>query len=314
MLDFSRILHYHIANTTQGMIYMAVRSVQFDQTSSMGNRHTEFEACYQFSEKRDNPWGVHCHDFYELYIHIQGGQLFSLDNHVYEMQPNQLYIIPPFSMHGFDIKQELINYERAFLYISTDTLHRAACSQIDLDQLFQAKAFSGQFQFAMTPEDTQQCKDLIIQLKQNQQIDGSIARFKDFSFLLQILNIIYKTIEQSNSIEAHNVCNNILHEIWIYINEHYMEPINVTMLAKRFGVSVSYLAHEFKKYTNRSVYDYILYRRVMLAKKLIPTCLSLNSVAEQSGFESYSNFSRVFNKVVGLSPNAYKKMLREKMK
>ncbi len=91
----------------------------------------------------------------------------------------------------------------------------------------------------------------------------------------------------------------------------FMQPMKVEPLARHFGVSVSYLEHEFKKYTNRSVYDYILYRRVMLAKKLIPGCSSLNAISEQCGFENYSNFMRLFYKYVGTSPNAYKKSMKQ---
>ena len=80
-------------------------------------------------------------------------------------------------------------------------------------------------------------------------------------------------------------------------------------LAKQFGISVSYLSHEFVRFTNRSVYDYVLYRRVMLARQMMQDDLSLNTIAYQCGFNDYSNFLRMFNKLVGMSPSAYRKHL-----
>ena len=96
-------------------------------------------------------------------------------------------------------------------------------------------------------------------------------------------------------------------DLALYIIEH---EATVRAAARRFGVSVSYLSHEFARYTDRSVYDYILYRRVMLARQMMPSDLTLNTIAYQCGFNDYSNFLRVFNRLVGMPPSRYRKNLR----
>lgn len=96
-----------------------------------------------------------------------------------------------------------------------------------------------------------------------------------------------------------------------YINSNYTQPVKIDELSHRFGVSTSYLSHEFTKYTNRSVYDYILYRRVMLAKEMISQDMSLNQIAYQCGFNDYSNFLRMFSKIVGISPSRYRAQIRQ---
>ena len=94
-----------------------------------------------------------------------------------------------------------------------------------------------------------------------------------------------------------------------YINNHYTQPLRISELARRFGVSESYLSHEFSRFTNRSVYDYVLYRRVTLARQLMLGADSLNTISYQCGFNDYSNFLRSFSKVVGMSPKQYRKQL-----
>ena len=94
-----------------------------------------------------------------------------------------------------------------------------------------------------------------------------------------------------------------------YINNHYTQSLRITDLARRFGVSESYLSHEFARFTNRSVYDYILYRRVTLARQLMLGADTLNTISYQCGFNDYSNFLRTFSKVVGMSPKQYRKQL-----
>ena len=64
-------------------------------------------------------------------------------------------------------------------------------------------------------------------------------------------------------------------------------------------------------FTNRSVYDYVLYRRVMLARQQMMGSASLNDIAYQCGFNDYSNFLRSFGKIVGMSPSQYRKQLKQ---
>ena len=103
------------------------------------------------------------------------------------------------------------------------------------------------------------------------------------------------------------VVNEAMQDVLAYINEHYTTSIKLETLARQFGVSVSFLSHEFVKYTGRSVYDYVLYRRVLLAKEMISSGIPLSDVAFQCGFNDYSSFLRAFTKIAGVSPSAYRK-------
>ena len=283
-----------------------MNSVQFDQYSGMGRNLTDYEACYTFTAGDTFRSVRHCHEFYELYLHLQGGQSMEIDQSVYEMRPCQFYIIPPFSMHGV-VSLPYTDYERAFLYIHPDVLKICGCGQVDLDYLFQSKAAGGNHCFSMLPEKAEQCKDLMLRLKENQMLDDPLARFRDYTLLLPLLELMTEAITRAATPMRPGTEQSAMRDLLNYVNENYMRPLGVETLAQRFGVSVSYLAHSFKRYTGRSVYDYVLHRRVMLAKKLIPENVSLNSVSEQCGFENYSNFLRLFYKYVGISPSAYKK-------
>ena len=127
--------------------------------------------------------------------------------------------------------------------------------------------------------------------------------------MINLLNLLCRTMRKTNPVQGEAFSSGIIQDILTYINNHYTQPIRIENLARSFGVSVSYLSHEFVRFTNRSVYDYVLYRRVMLARQQMLGSASLNDIAYQCGFNDYSNFLRSFSKIVGMSPSRYRKHL-----
>ena len=98
-------------------------------------------------------------------------------------------------------------------------------------------------------------------------------------------------------------------QLMAYINEHYAQPLTLEEIADAFFISKSYLSHEFVRYTNTSVYEYIQFRRICGAKLLIASGVSLTDAAFQSGFHSYSSFLRTFRKTAGISPTDFQRNL-----
>lgn len=276
--------------------------------TTMPEVRSGFEAFYDVSNKVDS-WEFHCHDFYEIYIHVNGGQYFGLDNNMYLLEPNQFFIIPPFCMHGLSSVGELVGYERAYLNVSLETLKVLGCGQLDLDRFFRSYTSRGQNRFQFSHEEARECLGYMKSLQVMQNATGAMERYQSYALAQHFISRICTIIANSEALTGTVISNNIMQKVLTYINSNYTQPIKIADVAKQFNVSVSYLSHEFVKYTNRSVYDYVLYRRVMLAKELISTDVSLNNIAYQCGFNDYSNFLRMFHKVVGISPNQYRKQI-----
>lgn len=268
-----------------------------------------YEAKYSYTD-RIRTTEYHCHDFYEFYIHLGGGQYFGLDDHLYMLEPNQLFIIPPFSMHGISCVSEMNHYRRAYLNLSPEVLKTLGCEQIDLDRFFRSYTSRGQNCFQLSQKASDKCIEWIRQLQESELSDQAMVHFHNYAILMNFIAAVCDCIHESRIITANVNSNGIIREVLTYINSNYTQTLKMEELARQFGISVSYLSHEFTKFTNRSVYDYILYRRVMLAKQMIQTDLTLNTIAYQCGFNDYSNFLRMFNKLVGMSPSAYRKQVR----
>jgi AraC family transcriptional activator of pobA len=86
----------------------------------------------------------------------------------------------------------------------------------------------------------------------------------------------------------------------------------VKEIADLVGYSYDYFRHQFLKYFGVSPKDYIINERISRAKKrLIETDDSIAKIAERYSFDSPSHFTRIFKKVVGISPLEYRNTQRK---
>jgi AraC-like DNA-binding protein len=78
-------------------------------------------------------------------------------------------------------------------------------------------------------------------------------------------------------------------------------------LASVLNISTRYFCHAFRISTGLSPHQFIIKRRVALARSLIETGnLSLSEVAEASGFKDHSQMSATFRKVLGVPPSHFR--------
>ena len=268
-----------------------------------------YEGHYVFSDRMQLT-EYHCHDYFEIYIHLRGGQYMGVDNQLFALKPNQLFILPPFCMHGLSCTDEMHDYERAYLNLSPEVLTQLGCGQIDLPQFLRSHVSRGRFTYQLSDEDDGKFVSFARELKRSAPTSADpVDRFRDYALIMNAMNLVCQVLGRTAPEESDAMSNNVILDVLTYINNHYTDPLNVTDLARMFNVSSSYLAHEFSRFTHRSVYNSILYRRVMLARQQMLGESSLNTIAYQCGFSDYSNFLRTFTKIAGISPSNYRKQL-----
>lgn len=129
-----------------------------------------------------------------------------------------------------------------------------------------------------------------------------------FIALLEIWQTLIKFYFISFPNDEFNNDNSRFKKIIDYINNHYMEKIELTDLAKEVNLSKSACCREFKSYMKCTIFEYIInYRLVISAKLLLTTNDSIASIAYQCGFGSTSYFIEKFKKKTGVSPFVYRK-------
>ena len=103
-----------------------------------------------------------------------------------------------------------------------------------------------------------------------------------------------------------------------YIHVHVQEDISLNELAQRLGITSPYLSKIFKEQTGINFKEYLTQQKMNFAQeKLKNTNLQISEIAYMIGYNTLHQFSVVFKKTFGITPNAYRKeyyLFRERTK
>lgn len=121
-------------------------------------------------------------------------------------------------------------------------------------------------------------------------LDSILGRFMRLAFTL-------KTVKHATAIKR----------ALKFIREHYASEFSLTEAAEAAGLSSAYFSKVFKAELGESFSEHVNRLRIERAVILLTsTGLSLVEIAGQVGFEDQSYFTKVFKRIIGISPGRYR--------
>ena len=98
-----------------------------------------------------------------------------------------------------------------------------------------------------------------------------------------------------------------------HINRHYAEEVCVAEIAAQQNCNADYLSRVFKRTVGFGVIEYLHRVRVDHARRLLLTDrFTIGEVGHLVGFPDQSHFGKVFRKMVGLTPHAFRTAMHVK--
>lgn len=109
---------------------------------------------------------------------------------------------------------------------------------------------------------------------------------------------------QIPSLKEYPFSSKVIH----YMQENLEKNLSLDQLATYFKYSPSHFSMLFQKETGVSPINYFIRLKIQKACQYIAlTNLKLNEIATKLGFEEPAYFTRIFTKIMGVSPSAYRK-------
>jgi len=274
------------------------------KTSNLNTIHSKIDNA--FSGFRSTTAGeficeFHCHDNWEIYIYLDGNVIYYVEDKVYNMKLGDVIVIPPGKMHQSVVEiPDGKRYERIVLNLNPSFINNLTDTDEALKERY--KKYIHQYNFLINYDDDDFVfiKNLAMQIIQTEQ-DENYRKTMLKSFIYSIGS---KFEHPSLSGASHE--DALISDVIQYINQHYVEQLSLDTICDEFYVSKFYLNRRFKEYTKLTIYDYILSKRIALARRLIRSGVTANETAEKCGFGDYSTFYRAFISKTNQTPKEFK--------
>ncbi len=154
------------------------------------------------------------------------------------------------------------------------------------------------------------------------RLDKLSSQKDSFYAMIELLTILYELSRADGirelastsfaKVEVNSDNRRIL-KVKDYIDKHFNEDVRLNELADLIGMSPSAFSRYFKLSTGKTLSEYIVGIRLgMAARKLVDSTDSISEICYVCGFNTISNFNRLFRKYKGCNPTEFRDKYRKK--
>lgn len=230
--------------------------------------------------------------------------------HIYSTKNSTSMLTLNFGKYQENIRLALLSSNHEHIHAAVDawydevrTLTSITIEQLDLwvheFAVFRAQCLKGQLlDHAPDGHGMLDPNSFIIPVDEDGRLSISLWQHEFTQLMISLSSFLTRQQEK----------NTTIHEIADYIQSHYKEDISLQDIADRFSLSREYISRKFKQEKNENITDFIGRIRIDKAKMLLHNPqLRIVQISEMVGYQDEKYFSKVFKKLVGVSPNQYRK-------
>ena len=251
---------------------------------------------------------THWHPELEIMFVEKGSTVLQLDQQPLNMQPGDILIVPPNTIHG----QQAYNAEilMRFLVINPEAITMPATHIFQTEFVEPLRQGRLLMPTVLHPGDPahaalyplmERLKDCII-YRDNYKHNRFSTAMAICTALVPFCQVLDRpAVVQRQYPKAVQAC---MH----YIRYNYSQRLTLASLSEQVQLQPNYLCALFKEHTGQTVVEFITHVRVEAAAALLCSSnLPINRVAEQCGFRSECLLYKYFKVAKGMTPKAYRK-------
>ena len=250
--------------------------------------------------------GTHYHDFYELQFYFSNaGQIRVGDKH-YALHYGDIALIGMFEKHTLFYSPGLY-YNRFCISLDPSFIISACSDKSNLLSLFSRSNPSYPI-YHLEDKDFRELLSILYEYEQCRLTHGQDIMHR--AYLYMVLARLYDHFydgQQVNQQDSQYIT--LLAKLIRFINEHLSEELSLDRLAAEVNFSTYHVCRIFKRYTGNTLTQYIITKRIDLAKYMLGQNMSITEVCQSAGFNNYSYFYKTFHRLTGLSPAEYRELL-----
>ncbi len=276
-----------------------------DINNKVGYLNDNFKI-FHIRDKKDIKFEYHHHDFSKIVILIDGDLTYYIEGKAYILKPWDILFVNKNEIHKPVVNPNKY-YERIVIWLNPDFMAKYAQGNNDLLKCFEVAIKNNYNLLRLNMKSIEIIKNLIqdIQNCNNSNEFGSeILKESLFVQLMVLMNRLFLNSDKNRDIEDIQY-DKTIEGVLNYINSNLENDLSIDTIASEFFISKYYLMRKFKNQIGSSIHNYVVQKRLILARSLISDGLSMSSVCSRCGFNDYSSFVRAFKNVYGVSPSNY---------
>jgi AraC-like DNA-binding protein len=252
----------------------------------------------------------HLHDWHEI-VYVYGGRGTMLVNHaLYEMNAGDLFLIPGNTVHRAFPDERTPVTSSALFFSPAIVQGMERGEQGTLLRCLHAARRTKLYKIVL-PEAARHAVVALLESIQ-EELSRKMTHYRT-AVQIRICDLLL-TLNRAYLPEASLLGDSRTEPTWLQDSLHYIDAtladrgLTLSSLSKRASITPSHFSRVFKQATGMNVTEYVVVKRIMLAKELLATTDdSIRAICERCGLESESYFYRKFKLATGLTPRAYKK-------
>ncbi|WP_426452540.1 helix-turn-helix domain-containing protein [Paenibacillus sp. S-38] len=261
-------------------------------------------------DRRIGPYEMdtnHYHIQYEMYYLFRGERNFFIKDSVYQIHPGDLVLIDSHAVHKTSERSEP-DHERIVLHFAPSffTGYPQEEKELLLSPFVRPHPV-----VRLNLHERRQAEALLVSLltELDEQPPGYTLHIRHMAAELLLFAARHTLVQESPPADELSPVQRKVRDIVRHMNLHYGESLQLDTLARQYFISKSHLSRVFKEVTGFGFTEYLNLTRIKEAERLLrETDWSITRVSEHCGFENFSHFGKMFKKLSGLSPRAYRKL------
>lgn len=256
-----------------------------------------------------------CSPYTRIHFVKSGSARLHLHNKIYEMKPGYMYIVPAYINHGYECDDILELY-----YIN---FYQQPGQQLSLFDYYQfpaeVKAHSYDLQLIRRLVTINPGRELL--QYDPRTLDNSIPSIRNIARLqqhpdaseLETTGILQQLIARflEKALFRNHQLDPRVKETLLYIANYIHQPIQIDTLAGICHLTKDHFIRLFRKEMRLTPVQFINRKKIEAAQlRILIGHESITGTAYSLGFENISYFNRLFKKETGMSPGAYKRLLK----
>ena len=252
---------------------------------------------------------LHVHQSFELYYFISGIGCYEIEGTVYPLEPGCLLLMRDSEAHMVHL-QDGVPYERICINFPPDRMSHLST---ELRALYRNRPLGTGNYFRPDEESSAFIAACLKRLCRDGKRKNYVAHAETVlgTLFLELFKIKEQASESESGALARAVAtrgmDDRVRKVIDYIDENLTTIQSSDELASDLFFSKNYINRIFKRATGSSVWDYIVLKRLLLARSMLKEGKPATAVASACGFGDYSSFYRQYRQRFGTSPQAERK-------